>query len=137
MHGRVLSMKRIKRDVPTGFPTVPMRRLPRQARSAKADTVTMLSALRRRQGVRSALWVDQATHLIDRFVEQQGEDVQIIRLLDYRLVGSVRLPFTIRIGDGDPQWDEVDTLQSAVPECIPCTGLVRTAAEPCAGFSVS
>jgi len=61
-----------------------------------------------------SVWVDQATHLIDRFVEQQGEDMQIIRLLDYRVVtGGVRLPFTIRIGDGDPQWDEVDTVQSA------------------------
>lgn len=61
-----------------------------------------------------SVWVDQATHLIDRFVEQQGEDVQIIRLLDYRVAaGGIKLPFTVRIGDGDPQWDEVDTVQSA------------------------
>ncbi len=60
------------------------------------------------------IWIDQATHLIDRFVEQQGEDIQITRLLDYRVVpGGLKLPFTVRIGDGDPQWDEVDTLQSA------------------------
>jgi hypothetical protein len=60
------------------------------------------------------VWIDRATHLIDRFVEQQGEDVQIIRLMDYRAVpDGIRLPFTIRIGDGDPQWDEVDTVKSA------------------------
>ncbi len=58
-------------------------------------------------------WIDQATHLIDRFVEQQGEDVQIVRLLDYRTVpGGIKLPFTIRTGDGDPKWDEVDTVQA-------------------------
>ncbi len=61
-----------------------------------------------------SVWVDQATHLIDRFVEQQGEDVQIIRLLDYRSVaGGIKLPFAVRVGDGDPQWDEVDSVQSA------------------------
>lgn len=61
-----------------------------------------------------SVWVDRTTHLIDRFVEQQGEDVQITRMLDYRAVpGGIKLPFTIRTGDADPQWDEVATLQTA------------------------
>ena len=61
-----------------------------------------------------SVWIDQTTHLIDRFVEQQGEDVQIVRLLDYHAVEEgVKLPFTIRIGDGNAQWDEVDTVQTA------------------------
>lgn len=60
------------------------------------------------------VWIDQATHLIDRFTEQQGEDVQITQFQDYRAVGGgIKLPFTVRIGDGAAQWDEVDSLQSA------------------------
>jgi len=58
------------------------------------------------------IWIDRATHLIDRVVEQQAEDVQITRFSDYRMVDGVRLPFTVRTGDGDPKWDEVDTLES-------------------------
>ena len=60
------------------------------------------------------MWIDGTTHLIDRFVEQQAEDVQITRFSDYHLVNGVRLPFTVRIGDADPRWDEVDTVQAVV-----------------------
>jgi len=59
-----------------------------------------------------SMWIDQGTHLIDRFVEQQGEDVQIVRLLDYHTVEGVKLPFTVRTGDGDAQFDQVDTVQA-------------------------
>lgn len=58
------------------------------------------------------IWIDRTTHLIDRFVEQQAEDVQITRFSDYHLLNGIRLPFTVRTGDKDPQWDEVDTVQS-------------------------
>ena len=59
------------------------------------------------------IWIDQTTHLIDRFIEQQGEDVQIIRCLDYREAqGGIRMPFTVRFGDGEEQWEEVNALQA-------------------------
>ena len=48
-------------------------------------------------------------------MEQQGEDVQIVRLLDYHtLPEGIKLPYTVRIGDGDTKFDEVNTVQSAV-----------------------
>ena len=60
-----------------------------------------------------SVWVDRTTHLIDRFVEQQGEDVQVIRWLDYREVaGGIKLPFTVRLGDGEERWDEVNTVEA-------------------------
>ena len=59
------------------------------------------------------LWIDQATHLIDRFIEQHDEEVEVVRWLDYRPVaGGIRLPFTRKIGHGDEEWDEVNTVQT-------------------------
>jgi hypothetical protein len=57
------------------------------------------------------LWVDRATHLIDRAVEQQAERLSVTRYADYRWVGGLRLPYTIRSGDGDAAFDEVEAVQ--------------------------
>jgi hypothetical protein len=68
------------------------------------------------------LWIDSATHLIDRTIEQQAEDRVVTRYADYRRVGGVMLPFTIRTGDGgDPSDDAVETVQrvelnAAIPD---------------------
>ena len=58
-----------------------------------------------------SLWIDQATHLIARSVEQQAEDLVVTDYQDYRRVGGVMLPFVTRVGDGvDPAFDDVQTL---------------------------
>ncbi len=57
------------------------------------------------------LWVDRATHLIDRDVEQQAEQVSVIRYIDYRPVNGLLLPFTIRRG-GETTTDETETVET-------------------------
>lgn len=67
------------------------------------------------------VWIDRATHLIDRIIEQEGERQSVTRFADYRKVGALTLPFTIREGDGDPANDAVETvtgieLDPAIPD---------------------
>jgi predicted aspartyl protease len=67
------------------------------------------------------LWIDRATHRIDRIVEQEGERQSVTRFADYRQVGALTLPFTIRRGDGDQAHDAVETvtaieLDPAIPD---------------------
>ncbi|HEY4239911.1 MAG TPA: pepsin/retropepsin-like aspartic protease family protein [Kofleriaceae bacterium] len=67
------------------------------------------------------VWVDRATHLVDRIVEQQGEALSVIRFADYRRVGALLLPFSIREGDGDAANDAIETvtaieLDPAIPD---------------------
>jgi len=58
-------------------------------------------------------WIDRASHLLDRTIEQQAEDLVVTRYSDYRMVNGVSLPFTIRTGDGsDPSFDEVATVET-------------------------
>ncbi len=51
------------------------------------------------------LWIDAATHLIDRTVEPQAEDLVVTRYADYQSVAGIRLPFRITSAD------EVETVQ--------------------------
>lgn len=46
------------------------------------------------------VWIDKATHLLARIDEQQAEDRVVTSYADYRKVGGILLPFTIRSGDG-------------------------------------
>lgn len=57
------------------------------------------------------LWIDHGTHLPDRVVEQAAEQTNVTRYGDYRWVDGLRLPFSIRNGDGgDASFDEVETV---------------------------
>jgi hypothetical protein len=59
-----------------------------------------------------SLWVDRATHLVDRVVEQEDEKISVTRCSDYREVNSVKFPFTkrrVRLDSND--WD-VETVES-------------------------
>jgi predicted aspartyl protease len=56
------------------------------------------------------VWIDRATHLIDRIIEQEGERQSVTRFADHRKVGALTLPFTIRQGDGDQAHDAVETV---------------------------
>jgi hypothetical protein len=59
-----------------------------------------------------ALWIDRATHLIDRDVEQQAEQLKVIRYSDYRWVGGIRLPYTMT-RSGETTTDQTETIRSA------------------------
>ncbi|MGC4123262.1 MAG: aspartyl protease family protein [Myxococcales bacterium] len=56
------------------------------------------------------LWLDSATHLIDRTVEHLGADTITTIYGDYREVQGVRIPFLQRSGTGDPKYEQVQTL---------------------------
>jgi hypothetical protein len=45
-------------------------------------------------------WIDQATHLLARTVEQQADGELITSFADYRMVDGLNLPFTISISKG-------------------------------------
>ena len=57
------------------------------------------------------LWIDHDSHLPDRAVEQAAEQTIVTRYADYRWVDGVRLAFTVRTGDGDPKYDDVETVE--------------------------
>ncbi|HTD28854.1 MAG TPA: PDZ domain-containing protein, partial [Xanthomonadaceae bacterium] len=61
------------------------------------------------------LWVDRQTHLIDRDIEQQAEQLRVTRYADYRRVGDLTLPFVVRDGDGDAAFDRVYTVTRIDP----------------------
>ena len=81
------------------------------------------------------MWIDQATHLIDRFVEQQGEGVQVTEFSDYRTVeGGIKLPFTVKIGDGGSDWDDVATVQSVAVNALPAPNAFAVPKNPAPDF---
>jgi len=45
------------------------------------------------------LWINQKTHLIDRYVERAAERLETTRFANYRRVDGVLLPFVVRIDD--------------------------------------
>lgn len=58
------------------------------------------------------LWFDRATHMVDRVVEQQAEQLSVVHYSDYRRVSGVMLPFTVESGDGLTHFSRVETVQS-------------------------
>lgn len=58
------------------------------------------------------VWVDRGTHLISRIVEQRAEQTSVTQYSNFHWVGSIRLPFTIRSGDGDSASDDVETVEN-------------------------
>ncbi len=80
-----------------------------------------------------ALWIDRKTHLIDRDLEQQAEQVQVIRYSDYRWVDGIRLPWTTTRG-GDTTTDQQETVQSVEANpALADTLFALPAATPAAG----
>ena len=66
------------------------------------------------------MWVDVATHRLDRIVEVGASETDTTFLSDYRPVGGLFLPFNARVSTGDPRYDSVVELQSvAVNEPAP------------------
>ena len=58
------------------------------------------------------VWIDRRSHLIARFEEQQAEGREVVRFEDYRWVHGLRLPFTLRTGDGGGEASAVQQLQA-------------------------
>jgi len=48
------------------------------------------------------VWIDRATSLVDRTVQQDPIVVSTVFYADYRTVGTLVLPFELRLDDGDP-----------------------------------
>jgi hypothetical protein len=57
-------------------------------------------------------WVDRATNLIDRAVEKASVETQTTHFSDYRKVGGVWYPFSVRLTNGEEKYDQRSTLQS-------------------------
>lgn len=55
-----------------------------------------------RNGRAAEVWVDRATSLVDRTVQQDPIVVSTVFYADYRSAGGLVLPFEIRLDDGDP-----------------------------------
>jgi hypothetical protein len=53
------------------------------------------------------LWVDAGTYLFDRIVEKTALDTQTTFFSDYRPTSGVMVPFASRLTNGEPQYDQV------------------------------
>lgn len=53
------------------------------------------------------LWIDAATHLVDRVVEKMAMETRTTFLSDYRVVEGVKLPFRSRSTNGEAKYDTV------------------------------
>jgi hypothetical protein len=58
------------------------------------------------------MWIDDSTHLIDRTIQIFPTSEITTRYADYRLVGSLMLPFQITVSDDDPGDDDVLQIHS-------------------------
>ncbi|MFL5299881.1 MAG: aspartyl protease family protein [Anaeromyxobacteraceae bacterium] len=53
------------------------------------------------------LWIDAATHLVDRVVEKMALETRTTLFSDYRRVEGVLLPFRIRSTNGEEKYDQL------------------------------
>jgi hypothetical protein len=74
---------------------------------------------------------DPATHLPATIARRDEEKTRVITLSDWRTVGAVRFPYTIRDDDGDPRDTRVLHVQAiAVDRAPPATAFARPADAP-------
>jgi hypothetical protein len=52
------------------------------------------------------IWLDRATHLVDRFVDTSGPVALTVRMSDFRIVDGVKAPFHQVMSAGDPASDQ-------------------------------
>ncbi|HBL26160.1 MAG TPA: hypothetical protein DD490_04920 [Acidobacteria bacterium] len=57
------------------------------------------------------MWFDAATGLHDRTVEQTAKETRTTSFSDHREVAGLRLPFRLRVTNGDPQFDQLVTYE--------------------------
>jgi hypothetical protein len=74
------------------------------------------------------VWVDRATHLVDRFVDRSGSVTLTVRMSDFRTVDGVKVPFRQVMSAGDPASDQELQVTSIKTAPIP-----RAAFDPPAG----
>jgi len=82
------------------------------------------------------IWIDQKTKLLDRFIEQEAEAVVVTRLLDYREVHGIKLPFRIEQGRASdkPEQYDIQTIGSVDFE-MPTENTFSLPARPAADSS--
>lgn len=58
------------------------------------------------------MWIDAATFLTDRIVEKEAVQTRTTFFSDYREVQGLRLPFRLRVSNGETQYDQLVTYES-------------------------
>ncbi len=90
-------------------------RWPAEITSAGAETddgrTFRVVAVAPRNGRPFSIWVDAASGLVSRFVEASALQTTTTTLSDYRRVGDVLIPFSVRRSNGDSRYDQVVTVQ--------------------------
>ena len=58
------------------------------------------------------MWIDTATFLIDRTIEQAAKEIRTTTFSDYREVGGLKLPFRLHVTNGEARFDQVVVYES-------------------------
>lgn len=68
-----------------------------------------------RGGIPFELWIEEQHHFLDYLVKHTDDgETETIRYTDYRPVAGVLLPYVLRTGNGDAQYDSVVHIQKIV-----------------------
>lgn len=81
------------------------------------------------------LWIDAATHLVDRVVEKMALETRTTFFSDYRVVEGVRLPFKSRSTNGEEKYDQVVELTSIAVNVPVADGAFAMPAPPPPDFA--
>jgi hypothetical protein len=58
------------------------------------------------------MWIDAASFLIDRTVEQAAKETRTTFFSDYREVGGLKLPFRLHVTNGEARFDQLVTYEA-------------------------
>ena len=58
------------------------------------------------------IWIDAATFLIDRTVEKAAKETRTTFFSDYREVNGLKLPFRLRVTNGETRFDQIVTYEA-------------------------
>jgi hypothetical protein len=83
------------------------------------------------------LWIDAATMLIDRTVEKAAIETRTTFVSDYRTVDGVKMPFASRSTNGDPRYDQLVTIDTAVLNVPAEEAAFKVPAPPPPDFSIA
>ncbi len=83
------------------------------------------------------MWVDDKTHFLDRLVEPGAEDTDTTFLSGYRVVGGLVLPTHVRDTNGDPRYDTLGIIHSAVVNAAVPSGTFALPPPPPPDFTIA
>jgi hypothetical protein len=90
-----------------------------------------------RDGRPFELWVDAASGLFDRVVENDGTQTLTTHMSDYREVEGLKVPFAVRTGNGTERYDQRITVDSIVFNQPVEAAAFAMPAPPPADFSIA